>query len=86
MQRAQPNGLPARSRCSPNRSENARNPRVAGLPKGGKRMLIQLSSCGQVALFARYVALLIDGPGGAAAIAEFLKNVVASRSAHRARG
>jgi hypothetical protein len=38
-------------------------------------MLIQLSGGGQVTLFVGYVPLLIDRPGGAAAIAEFLKKL-----------
>ena len=50
-------------------------PSVSGFPKGGKRTLIQSSRGSHIALFARYVALLVDRPGGAAAIAEFLKNV-----------
>src|SRR5258706_12860472 len=44
---------------------------VAGLSKGRKRMLIQLSGGGEIALFVGYVALLIDRPSRTAAIAEF---------------
>src|ERR1700709_892953 len=36
-------------------------------------MLVQLSCGGQVALFVRYVALLVDGPPGTHPLAEFLE-------------
>ena len=50
-------------------------PWVSGFPESCKRTLIQLRAADHVALCARDVALLVDGPGGAAAIAKFLENV-----------
>jgi hypothetical protein len=49
-------------------------PSVSCVSKGGKSTLIQLMRFRQVILFLRYVAQPIDGPGDAAAIAEFLEN------------
>src|SRR5580700_9128656 len=50
-------------------------PWVSGFPKRGKGTLIQLAGCSRVTLFARNVTLLVDRPGGPAAITEFLKDV-----------
>ena len=75
MRRVQPNGLPAHSRRRPNLLGTARNPTSLRLPERLKAHVEQSSSGSHIALSARYVALLVDGPSGAGAITKFLENV-----------
>src|SRR4029077_20481666 len=50
-------------------------PLVPCFSKSEKRTLIQFAGSNRVTLRARYVSLLIDGPGGAVAIPKFNKDV-----------